>query len=720
MSSEGFWWAALAVAALSAGTHFVSMLRTHWGDHKVSAKALGFSLLFHAALFCALFAIGPKISQLIARPSHEAQPVEEVTPIDLHELITDADRPQPSREAGNVPVWEKPTEQIVSPTERSDRQADLSALDDPDRAIEEMATEPSLIPPADTLASLPDQAPEQLDSPIEEMIPAPAEAPLIADSAPPEARSEEFPSLARRDPASDFAPGAMEPLDRTLLPDASPQPDMQTDPLADLADLSDLADDASLPQVNSPTDGMLIRRPNAPTILPEESSRQDPEVASGSEGTDRATTMIGRRGPTASGTAPAAPETSRQVVDSPEREFAPGTAPEFSSMAPIAPEGIDQPALARIEDRSSLINRPRAPETYQLRQLDNRSDVARRNGGSQASEEAVELSLRWLAANQHPDGYWDADEYGAGQVGIDEEGVDRQYAGKTSDSGLTALTILAFLGAGYTHQEGPYQETVRKGLNWLIQNQRRDGFLGGDAAHFEQMYCHGMATYALAEAYGMEGASAESPIRRPLLRGIDYILEQQGEDGGWRYVKGQKGDMSMFGWQLMALKSAEIAGIPIARNTRTKMVNFLKDRSLGETGGLAGYREGMPATAPMTAEALFCKQMLGITRANPQSQEAVSFLLQHRPKRSTLNFYYWYYGTLAMYQYGGTAWDQWNAALRDLLVAEQVREGDLAGSWDPKDEWGPYGGRIYSTAVATMSLEVYYRFLPLYRAGSEH
>lgn len=690
------------------------MLRTHWGDQKVSAKALGFSLLFHVALFCALFAVGPEISRLIARPSRQAVPSEEQTPIDLQELITDVDRPQPMREPGNVPVWEKPSEQMVSPTERSERQADLSALDEPDRAIEEMPSEPSLIPPADTLAALPDQAPEQVDSVVEEMTPAPAEAPPIADSDRPEARSEEFPSLARRDPGSEFSPGAMEPLERETLPDASPQPEMLADPLADLRDLSD---DAMLPLVESPTDGMLIRRPDAPTVLPEESSRQDPEMASGAEGGDRATSMIGRRGPLASGNTPAAPETSRQAIESPELEMAPGTAPELSSMAPLAPEGIGEPSLARMEDRSSLINRPRAPETYQLRQLDNRGDVARRSGGTQASEEAVELSLRWLAAQQHPDGYWDAEEYGAGQVGIDEEGVDRQYAGKTADSGLTALTVLAFLGAGYTHQEGPYQETVRKGLNWLILNQRQDGFLGGDAAHFEQMYCHGMATYALAEAYGMEGAGGASPIRRPLLRAVDYILAQQGEDGGWRYVKGQQGDMSMFGWQLMALKSAEIAGIPLARNTRAKMVKFLKDRSLGEKGGLAGYREGMPATAPMTAEALFCKQMLGITRANPQSEEAVRFLLQHRPKRSALNFYYWYYGTLAMYHYGGTAWEQWNTALRDLLIAEQVREGELAGSWDPKDAWGPYGGRIYSTAVATMSLEVYYRFLPLYRSS---
>src|SRR5690606_17005073 len=117
------------------------------------------------------------------------------------------------------------------------------------------------------------------------------------------------------------------------------------------------------------------------------------------------------------------------------------------------------------------------------------------------------------------------------------------------------------------------------------------------------------------------------------------------------------------------------------------------------------------------AEALFCKQMLGISRTNPASLEAVGYLLQNIPKRSELNLYYWYYGTLAMYQYGGEGWNRWNGSLRDTLIAEQVTRGANAGSWEPRDPWGQYGGRIYSTALSTLCLEVYYRFLPLYQMG---
>ena len=178
--------------------------------------------------------------------------------------------------------------------------------------------------------------------------------------------------------------------------------------------------------------------------------------------------------------------------------------------------------------------------------------------------------------------------------------------------------------------------------------------------------------------------------------------------------------MSVFGWQLMALKSAGIAGVVVPQSVGDGMVAFLKARSLGQNKGLAAYRPGEPVSASMTAEALFCKQMFKIRRTNSASIEAVDYLLQRLPKRSETNQYYWYYGTLAMYQYGGKPWRKWNEALRDLLVTGQITTGDTAGSWDPKGPWGPYGGRIYSTALNTLCLEVYYRFLPLYQMGGRY
>ena len=117
---------------------------------------------------------------------------------------------------------------------------------------------------------------------------------------------------------------------------------------------------------------------------------------------------------------------------------------------------------------------------------------------------------------------------------------------------------------------------------------------------------------------------------------------------------------------------------------------------------------------PMTAEALVCKQFLGIPRQNPASDEAGNFLLGELPGMGERNYYYWYYGTLGMYQLQGEHWRRWNEALTTQLLQSQLTAGEAAGTWEPNDVWGGYGGRVYSTALATLCLEVYYRYLPLY------
>ena len=363
------------------------------------------------------------------------------------------------------------------------------------------------------------------------------------------------------------------------------------------------------------------------------------------------------------------------------------------------------------------------PSAYRLRSDQLREKAILKYGGTDASEKSVDLSLNWLASVQKPDGSWDASEYKSGQVGIDRDGIDRKYAGRDADTGVTALAVLAFLGKMNTIEKGIYSPNVKKALRWLVAKQKTmiwpngdqsSGYLGGNATQFAGIYCHGMATFAIAEAYAVSKDSKEAQfLRQPLEQALKFIFVTQNDDGGWRYVKGQPdGDMSIFGWQLMAMKSAEAGGISIPIETKYRMTKFLDDRRMGLYGGLAGYREGEPPTAPMTAEAMFSRQVLGLdTNKTAAVDEASRFLLSNRPSRRTLNLYYWYYGTLAMFQRGGKDWEEWNAAMRDLMISEQRTVGPLAGSWDPRGVWGSYGGRIYSTAIATLSLEVYYRYL---------
>jgi hypothetical protein len=236
--------------------------------------------------------------------------------------------------------------------------------------------------------------------------------------------------------------------------------------------------------------------------------------------------------------------------------------------------------------------------------------------------------------------------------------------------------------------------------------------VAGNAEPYAFMYCHGMATLALSEALAMSGDERLRPI---VERAIGYTLRAQNRTtGGWRYRPGDTGDTSQLGWQLMALKSAELAGLDFPSETRRGIERFTTSVSSGTGGGLASYRPNDKVSRPMTAEALVCRQFLGTPRQSPALDEAGNYLLGELPGTAQTNYYYWYYGTLGMYQLQGEHWRRWNDALTRQLLATQSSVGEGAGSWEPNDVWGGYGGRVYSTALAALCLEVYYRYLPLY------
>ncbi|HTU27508.1 MAG TPA: hypothetical protein VMF30_19015 [Pirellulales bacterium] len=351
------------------------------------------------------------------------------------------------------------------------------------------------------------------------------------------------------------------------------------------------------------------------------------------------------------------------------------------------------------------------PELYELRMEPDRLRAAIGHGGTRETEEAVKAALTWLATHQTEDGRWRGRQLEAGRGGV-IDGQDRRDSGTQADTGLTGLAMLAFLASGHTHREGEHKEQMRRGVEYLVSVQADDGNLGGQGTLYEKMYCHAMATFALSECCAM---SQDDRLRTPVKRAIDYTLRAQNPGGGsWRYQPRDAGDMSQLGWQYMALKSAEMAGIPIPTDTRLGMLRFIGSVTSGRHNGLASYRPGHKVSRTMTAEALVCRQFMGMSRSNPACDEAGDFLIAELPGQGTPNFYYWYYGTLAMYQLQGEHWKQWNEALQNTLVGTQRSEGALAGSWDPDPVWGTCGGRAYSTALGTLCLEVYYRYLPLH------
>jgi hypothetical protein len=371
-----------------------------------------------------------------------------------------------------------------------------------------------------------------------------------------------------------------------------------------------------------------------------------------------------------------------------------------SDSPPVTSPPEEMAAPARLGDGAPV------PEVYQGRIGEERGEVTRQGGGSILTESAVESALGWLEANQQEDGRWDASQFGAGH----EQrvlGHDRQGAGIRADTGITGLALLAFLGAGQTHYQGPHRKTVQWGLEYLLRSQRQ-GNLGGDSSTYANMYCHSMALFAICEAYAMTG---DQRMRPYVQRGVDYSLSSQNRSGGgWRYRPGDQGDMSQFGWQVMALKSAALAGINVPRGVQDQMHHFLDSCSSGQFGGLASYRPGQRPSRTMTAEGLLCRLFLDVSQQDPSVAEAARYIGQQLPGDGKPNLYYWYYATLALHPLGDERWERWNVALKREILGLQRSQGSLAGSWDPQTVWGGYGGRVYATAMAALCLEVYYRY----------
>jgi hypothetical protein len=396
-------------------------------------------------------------------------------------------------------------------------------------------------------------------------------------------------------------------------------------------------------------------------------------------------------------------------------------ASDIASMSPAnsRPDLMANPLLA---PRQPTTDEPaELPRVYENRRAPHKAEIIAAQGGSPATETAVKAALQWLAANQDADGRWDASRFGAGQDRA-VPGKNLRMVGVDADNGVTGLALLAFLGNGHTHLDGDYREAVERGLQFLLSTQKPDGNLSGGADDFAAMYCHGMAALAVSEAYAM---TQDERLLDRVRKAINYTLAAQHPTaGGWRYKPGDPVcDTSQLGWQLMALKSAELAGIEVPDRSRQGMLRFLKTVTSGRHGGLASYRpmplRGERVTASMTAEALVCRQFLGLQRGDPACDEAGNFILADLPGRGPSNFYYWYYATLGMFQLQGQHWERWKDALEPTLIATQRTEGPLSGSWDPDALWGGHGGRVYSTALGALCLEVYYRFLPLYVQAAE-
>ncbi len=330
----------------------------------------------------------------------------------------------------------------------------------------------------------------------------------------------------------------------------------------------------------------------------------------------------------------------------------------------------------------------------------NRGTWAAGRGGSAASEEAVERGLAWLARHQTADGSWRCD-----LADCRCDGRCRDPGTVSSTTAATGIALLPFLGAGSTHVDGPYRETVNRGIYYLLSRMQPTE-RGGDLCE-GTMYGHGTATLALAEALGM---TRDEALIRPVRDAVRFIeLAQDLHGGGWRYLPRQPGDMTVTAWQLASLKSAALAGVAVPSPTLDGVSRFL-DRVQVRHGEAYGYQS--PHERPCTsAIGLLCRLYMGWPDEATVDRGLTSLARKGPdPDAIYLNFYL----SQALLQRDHPLWQRWNKRNRDQLVAHQSRTGHEDGSWFAADEHTAPGGRLAHTALAVLTLEVYYRLLPIY------
>ncbi|MEX0585491.1 MAG: squalene--hopene cyclase, partial [Pirellulales bacterium] len=207
-------------------------------------------------------------------------------------------------------------------------------------------------------------------------------------------------------------------------------------------------------------------------------------------------------------------------------------------------------------------------------------------------------------------------------------------------------------------------------------------------------------------------------------RAIRYLVQSQHSEGGWRYGPRQPGDTSVVAWVFLAIRSGQLARLAVDRAALAKADKFLNTVAAGpDEAKLSRYRyqpDDKAATPALTAAGLLTREYIGWEKDNSDLIAGCTYLMQNLPPeyaKSVGSMYYYYYATQVLHHMEGESWDKWNHRMREHLIYTQEQSGEQAGSWPSTgtDHGSRVGGRLYTSSLALLTLEVYYRHLPLYR-----
>jgi hypothetical protein len=318
----------------------------------------------------------------------------------------------------------------------------------------------------------------------------------------------------------------------------------------------------------------------------------------------------------------------------------------------------------------------------------------------------VDRALLFLHRSQQPDGSWQA--------------VNWQLGRATKHAGITGLAVMAFLSAGHVPGEGPYGATVERGVRWVLNVQQPNGLISTEPGH--EMYHHGICTLMLAEVVGMTDGPLAQEVRRKLEKAVAVVLKAQRQSsplhrGGWRYrVEEHDSDISVTGWQLMALRAAKNLGCDVPPEAIDRAVEYIQSCYDPKTGGFR-YYPGGPLTVACTGTSILALELCGKEQhGRPELLRAGAYLLRRPPQWGTHHFFYSiYYCSQAAFQLGDNYWAHFRTHLHGVLFARQ----DGSGAWTADQNEGRGFGPSYCTAMAVLALTVEYRYLPIYQRGEE-
>ncbi len=369
-------------------------------------------------------------------------------------------------------------------------------------------------------------------------------------------------------------------------------------------------------------------------------------------------------------------------------------------------------ARAAAEKAAAAAKEPKPPLAYAQRATATVTD----RGGRKVVE-AVDQALDWLVRHQDPKGFWGSHRFVTACAHPD--GCAGGPGNPAYDVGLTGLTLLAFLGAGHTHQHGEYPDTVERGLRWLVSVQDGQGGVGPrTTGNFT--YSHAIASQALFEAYAM---TRDPQLELPCRKALAFTLGCQNPYRAWRYgVRPGDNDTSVTAWMMQTLDAARTAGFEVSKESLLWALDFIEtvtdDRAhVGyTTRGIGpvrtvGFEEKFPSelSEALTAAGMLCHvRFAGLSRANPaviekSAHRCLKLLPEWGPKR--IDLYYWYYGTYFLRALDHRGWSAWQKSLHKALLPNQRKgRGCAVGSWDPIGAWGEEGGRVYTTTINTLCL----------------